>query len=168
MIIIALGSNKPFCGQLPGEVVAKAMDALAEFGTGQRRSSLHSSPAWPDPAEPPYVNAVTTFDQSEYGPEELLAALHAMEDAFGRERAYLQEPALRYAPRTLDLDLIAYHHERRAGAADSLQLPHPALAQRDFVLLPLREIAPSWQHPESSLSLEEMISALPEVSATPI
>ncbi|NHK27556.1 2-amino-4-hydroxy-6-hydroxymethyldihydropteridine diphosphokinase [Parvularcula flava] len=168
MIIIALGSNKTFCGQLPGEIVTKAMDALVDFGSGQRRSSLYSSPAWPDPTEPPYVNAVTSFEQSHYTPEQLLASLHAVEDAFGRERAYLQDPALRYAPRTLDLDLIAYHGEAREGAAESLHLPHPALAERDFVLLPLREISPSWQHPESSLSVEEMISALPQVTATRI
>jgi len=168
MIIIALGSNKPFCGQLPGEIIAKAMEALADFGTGQKRSSLYSSPAWPDPAEPSYVNAVTAFDQSHYTPEQLLIALHAVEDAFGRERAYLQDPTLRYAPRTLDLDLIAYHDETRDDGSEGLLLPHPAIAERDFVLLPLCEISPSWQHPESSLSVDQMISALPQVTATRI
>lgn len=168
MIIIALGSSKSFCGQLPGEIVAKAMDALADFGTGQKRSGLYSSPAWPDPSEPSYVNAVTAFDQSHYAPEELLAALHAVEDGFGRERAYRQNPSLRYAPRTLDLDLIAFSDARRDGGPDGLLLPHPALSQRDFVLLPLEEIVPSWQHPESGLSVKDMIAALPQVTATRI
>ncbi|GGD02847.1 2-amino-4-hydroxy-6-hydroxymethyldihydropteridine pyrophosphokinase [Aquisalinus flavus] len=168
MIIIALGSNKSFCGQPPGEIIVKAMNALADFGTGQKRSGLYLSPAWPDPSEPPYVNAVTAFDQSHHTPEEMLAALHTIEDGFGRERAYRQNPSLRYAPRTLDLDLIAFHGERRANGPNGLHLPHPALSRRDFVLLPLQDIVPSWQHPESSLSVDEMISALPQVTATRI
>jgi len=75
-------------------------------------------------------------------PEELLAALHAVEAGFGRIRAR------RNAPRTLDLDLIAYGDERRLPGPDGgLALPHPRIETRAFVLKPLAEIAPDWRHP---------------------
>jgi 2-amino-4-hydroxy-6-hydroxymethyldihydropteridine diphosphokinase len=67
-----------------------------------------------------------------------MAALHAIEAAFGRDRQALN------APRTLDLDLIALGPAVLAG---TLILPHPRAAERLFVMGPLAEIAPSWRHP---------------------
>ncbi len=68
-----------------------------------------------------------------------MAALGRIEDAFGRTRA------TRNAPRTLDLDLIAYGREK--GDCAGLILPHPRAADRLFVMGPLAEIAPDWLHP---------------------
>jgi 2-amino-4-hydroxy-6-hydroxymethyldihydropteridine diphosphokinase len=71
--------------------------------------------------------------------------------------------AKRNAPRTLDLDLIDYNGLVQAG---SPELPHPRVAERAFVLLPLREIAPGWRHPGSGRALDELIAALaPEALA---
>jgi 2-amino-4-hydroxy-6-hydroxymethyldihydropteridine diphosphokinase len=114
-------------------------------------SSLYESPAWPDPSDPPFVNAVAEIE-TDMGPEALLAALHAIEAGFGRRRS------LRNAPRTLDLDLLAYHDEVRAGAGGGLVLPHPRIAERAFVLVPLAEIAPGWLCPvtgETALDLQK-------------
>ena len=87
---------------------------------------------------PDYLNAVaalhTTLDA-----EALLGQLQAIEARHGRRRAY------RNAPRTLDLDLLLYG-DRRIDAA-SLQVPHPRLHERAFVLLPLAEIAPALRLP---------------------
>lgn len=69
----------------------------------------------------------------------LMAALGRIEQAFGRQRDRLN------APRTLDLDLIAYG--RLAGDLAGLILPHPRAADRLFVMGPLAEIAPGWVHP---------------------
>jgi 2-amino-4-hydroxy-6-hydroxymethyldihydropteridine diphosphokinase len=88
------------------------------------------------------------------GPEALLALLHDVEAEFGRARPYLN------APRVLDLDLLAYGNVTRVGPQPPL-LPHPRLAERGFVLLPLAEIRPEWRHPVSGRSLPEMIAALP-------
>ncbi len=77
--------------------------------------------------------------RTELGPHELMAALGRIEEAFGRQRTHLN------APRTLDLDLIAYG--RLSGDLDGLILPHPRAAERLFVMGPLAEIAAEWQHP---------------------
>jgi 2-amino-4-hydroxy-6-hydroxymethyldihydropteridine diphosphokinase len=82
---------------------------------------------------PDYVNAVVEL-RTNLQPEALLAALQAIERRFGRERPY------RNAPRTLDLDLLLYGQRRIT--CDTLEVPHPRMHQRAFVLLPLAEIAP--------------------------
>ena len=159
MIIIAAGSNLAFAGHPPPALVSSALNSLEKFGSGLQLSPLYESPAWPDPDEPAYVNAVAILAKSALAPEALLAALHALEDGFGRERAYLRDPALRYAPRTLDLDLIAYDDETRTGSAGGLMLPHPALAQRDFVLAPLCDLAPDWCHPVTGETAAAMLAS---------
>ena len=102
------------------------------------RSAWWSSLAWPDPTDPPFLNGVVIV-RTEHDPHALMAALGRIEDAFGRQRS------LRNAPRTLDLDLIAYG--RLCGDLDGLILPHPRAAERRFVMGPLAEIAPDWSHP---------------------
>lgn len=83
---------------------------------------------------PEYWNAVLALDIG-LAPEPLLQRLLALEQAHGRTRAY------RNAPRTLDLDLLAYDGLQQDTAA--LQLPHPRLHQRAFVLMPLLDVAPT-------------------------
>ena len=107
------------------------------------RSSWWSSLAWPDPQDPPFLNGVVMV-RTAHDPHELMAALGRIEDAFGRERS------VRNAPRTLDLDLIAYG--RLSGELDGLILPHPRAAERRFVMGPIVEIAPLWRHPKVLVS----------------
>lgn len=80
-----------------------------------------------------YVNAVVRLDTS-LAAEALLDALHTIELEFGRERPY------RNAPRTLDLDLLLYGQQQIATS--TLEVPHPRMTQRAFVLIPLLEIDP--------------------------
>jgi 2-amino-4-hydroxy-6-hydroxymethyldihydropteridine diphosphokinase len=155
-----LGSNKALYRMSSEEIVQAAAKALGALGAEIVRSPLYRSPAWPDPKDPPYVNAAASF-QTVLSPEALLAGLQAIEAGFGRLRS--ADPALRYGPRTLDLDLLAVGEGVRASA--ELTLPHPRIAERDFVLLPLRDIAPGWQHPLSGETAEEMLGALAEVTA---
>ena len=72
-------------------------------------------------------------------PFALLELLHNIETAYGRVRSRPN------APRTLDLDLLA--HGGAVMTGEGLELPHPRLAERRFVLAPLAEIAPGWRHP---------------------
>ena len=150
MILIAAGANLPFCGLDSQHIVLRAFRALDRMSQVKRQSSLYESQAWPDPADPPFVNAVAEIETS-LAPEALLAALHAIEAGFGRRRSE------RNAPRTLDLDLIAYHDETR-DAADGLVLPHPRLSGRAFVLAPLAEIAPDWRHAETRETAAAMLA----------
>lgn len=162
MILIGLGSSLPFCGRLPQEILPRAVAAIGRFCRVQAVSRLYASPAWPDPADPPFVNAVISV-ASDLSPEALLAALHAIEAGFGRRRTR------RYGPRTLDLDLLDYHGRTDAGIASARPiLPHPGLAERDFVLKPLAEIAPDWRHPTSGRSAAELLGRLADSAARPL
>jgi 2-amino-4-hydroxy-6-hydroxymethyldihydropteridine diphosphokinase len=118
----------------PRTAVRKAIEDLAQLpGTVTVAvSSLYSS-APLDADGPDYVNAVVQV-RTDLSPDALLAALQAIEQQAGRERPY------RNAPRTLDLDILLYG-EHRVDRED-LQIPHPRMWQRAFVVLPLAEIAP--------------------------
>lgn len=125
------------------------------------RSRLYRSQAWPDPADPEFVNAVIAVE-TELEPGALLDRLHALEATFGRER---REPN---APRTLDLDIVDYGG-RVSSPGDRPILPHPRMGDRAFVLLPLADVAPKWRHPVSGLSIGELIRGLLDPkSATPL
>lgn len=152
-MVIALGSNLGLGdgGASPLALVDAALDRLP--GAGFRvvaRSSWWRSAAWPDPAQPDYINGVAIVETS-LPPHEALAALHALEAEFGRERHE------RNAARTLDLDLIAYGREV-IEEDGGFVLPHPRAADRLFVMGPLAEIAPGWRHPISHSSAAELAS----------
>ena len=100
-------------------------------------SSLYGS-APLDADGPDYVNAVVQV-RTTLGPDALLAELQAIEQRAGRERPY------RNAPRTLDLDILLYG-EKQVDRED-LQIPHPRMWQRAFVVVPLAEIAPELVSP---------------------
>ena len=110
-------------------------------------SSWWTSRAWPDPGDPPFLNGVAIV-RTLHDPHALMAALGRIEEAFGRT------PSARNAPRTLDLDLIAYGREQ--GDCAGLILPHPRAADRLFVMGPLAEIAPDWRHPSSGETAAEL------------
>ena len=83
-----------------------------------------------------------------------MGTLTQIEIIFGRRRTY------RNAPRTLDLDLIAYGREVRRGGTD-LILPHPRAIQRRFVMAPLAEIAPHWQDPVTGQRAVDLAKTAP-------
>ena len=123
----------------PRTAVRKAIEDLAQLqGTVTVAvSSLYRS-APLDADGPDYVNAVVQV-RTALSPDALLAALQAIEQQAGRERPY------RNAPRTLDLDILLYGEYR--VDRDDLQIPHPRMWQRAFVVLPLAEIAPDLVSP---------------------
>jgi 2-amino-4-hydroxy-6-hydroxymethyldihydropteridine diphosphokinase len=85
---------------------------------------------------------------------DLLALLHRTERDMGRERRVRDEA------RVIDLDLLIYGN-RLSGPGETPVLPHPRLAERAFVVLPLAELVPEWRHPASGRSLAELIRDLP-------
>ena len=156
MILIALGANLPSAAGPPAATLSSALGRLKQCGiTILSVSSFYQTPAWPDPSEPPYINAVVSI-ATRLQPGELLMLLHDVEAGFGRERGATN------ASRTLDLDLLDY--DGRIVASD-LVLPHPRMAERSFVLAPLAEIAPGWQHPLTRQGAGELLAGLPDRDA---
>lgn len=154
MILVGLGANLPGVQGVPARTIEAAIDALNR-GTCRviARSRLYESPPWPQPSEQPwYVNAVARIETA-LDPEKLLAHLHDIERDFGRVRGARNEA------RTLDLDLLDHDGMVRSGDPT---LPHPRLADRAFVLFPLRDVAPDWRHPVDGRTLSRLLSALPD------
>lgn len=134
----------------------RALAALARRGFDvTARSSLY----WTEPVGGPpqdwYLNAVVA-GRTRLAPEELLEACLAAERELGRVRG------VRNGPRTLDADLLLYGDEVRGGTA--LELPHPRLHERRFVLVPLCEIAPQARHPLLGLCAAELLLQCPDRS----
>lgn len=153
MILIALGANLPSPAGEPAETLRAALKTLEPYGVTVRAASkFYATPAWPDPNDPPFVNAVAHVETT-LSPAALLAALHDVETAFGRRRSE------RNAPRTLDLDLLDYDGRIEQGPPE---LPHPRMAERGFVLIPLGSIAPDWRHPITGRSVQSLIADLPQ------
>lgn len=130
LAFVALGANL-------GDARAAVVRAMADLAALPRtrlvaRSSLYRS-APVDAAGPDFFNAVVALETA-LSPETLLERMQGIEHGAGRERPY------RNAPRTLDLDLL--HHGDARLQTPTLTLPHPRIAERAFVLLPLAEIAP--------------------------
>ncbi len=151
---IALGANLPYAGMSPAQTLSAAILALPGAGASVRKvSSLWHSPAWPDPEQPAFVNAVARVS-TRLAPLDLLRRLHVLERRFGRRRS------ARNAPRTLDLDIISF--DGVAMRSRALTLPHPRAMQRAFVLLPLREVVPGRCFPGTCKNLDALIAALPE------
>lgn len=145
---VALGSN---LGD-PRQQVLDAMDALAQLpGTRLlQRSSLYRTPPWGVLEQPPFINAAVELDTT-LSPHALLDALLAIEQRAGRVRAE------RNGPRTLDLDLL--HVEGVQLHDPRLTLPHPGLAGRPFVLLPLCDIAPTLR-PSGQATVIDLLARL--------
>ncbi|GAB4179010.1 MAG: 2-amino-4-hydroxy-6-hydroxymethyldihydropteridine diphosphokinase [Wenzhouxiangellaceae bacterium] len=150
-VYIGLGSNQDD----PPAQLAQALRALSRL-PGSRvvaLSKLYWSPPAGDPDQPDYLNAVAEIETA-LAPPELLAALQAIEYDQGRRR----DPARRYGPRPLDLDILLYNHQ--VIRTPELTVPHPRLAERAFVLAPLYELAPQLTVPTLG-EVQRLLAGLP-------
>lgn len=130
---VALGSNLDH----PRKQVADALKELEELPRSRlvAQSSLYRSQPLGPADQPDYINAVAALSTS-LAPEALLDGLQSLENRHGRLRT-----GERWGPRTLDLDLLLYADHRID--TPRLQVPHPHMSARPFVLVPLAEIAPA-------------------------
>jgi 2-amino-4-hydroxy-6-hydroxymethyldihydropteridine diphosphokinase len=132
-VFIALGGN---LGDRKNNL-ARALAALSRMGIVlTAASSVYETEPWGPVKQSPYLNQVVRA-RTKLPPHALLRALRWVERSLGRDRSREQ----RFGPRTMDLDLLVYEGARRNTKV--LQLPHPRMLQRPFVLVPLAEIAPA-------------------------
>jgi 2-amino-4-hydroxy-6-hydroxymethyldihydropteridine diphosphokinase len=149
---IGLGSNLDD----PEQQIERALLVLAHLPQTEvlARSRSYRSPPWGLAAQPEFVNAVASV-RTLLAPPQLLAALFEIERAAGRERG-----GERWGPRRIDLDLLTYGAQR--VALPGCQVPHPRLAERAFVLVPLAEIAPELVVPGLG-RVDALLERLPRV-----
>lgn len=159
MILIGIGANlahpqfgapRRTCGAALSEFANKALHIT------ERSRWYASSPVirdgTPPPADQPwYVNGAVRVE-TRLSAAGVLDVLLSIERIFGRERSAPD------APRTIDLDILAFNDE--IIERDDLVLPHPRLHQRAFALLPMADLAPDWRHPITGRPIAALIEAL--------
>lgn len=143
---VALGSNL----NEPVEQVIAGFEALSALPDTRltARSTLYGSRPMGSAEQPDYVNAVACLE-TKLSAHELLDALQAIENRAGRDRS-----GPRWGSRTLDLDLLL--HGDLQCDDERLTLPHPGIAERPFVLVPLAEIDPDLEIPGSGVTVAEL------------
>ncbi|MFQ5345947.1 MAG: 2-amino-4-hydroxy-6-hydroxymethyldihydropteridine diphosphokinase [Mariprofundus sp.] len=148
-VFIAFGGN---LGDVPGNFHSarqciRQLDGMQLTGS----SLLYCTPPLGPAGQPDYFNAMIAAE-SELEPFALLTALQSIETQHGRIRSE------HWGSRTLDLDIIAI--DSLVVDHEHLNIPHPQMQYRQFVLRPLCDIAPNWQHPELNRTALQLLDAL--------
>ncbi|MCI9532849.1 MAG: 2-amino-4-hydroxy-6-hydroxymethyldihydropteridine diphosphokinase [Lachnospiraceae bacterium] len=145
---IAIGSNLGEREQLIRQGIEGLRDL--EGCTVEQVSGIITTKPYGVTDQPDFLNGMVAL-RTLLLPEELLGQLHQIEQEAGRRRS------LRWGPRTLDLDIIFYDHA--VIDTKELQIPHPDMQNREFVLKPLAEIVPYYRHPLFGKTVQEMLAA---------
>jgi 2-amino-4-hydroxy-6-hydroxymethyldihydropteridine diphosphokinase len=150
---IGMGANLPGPSGPPEAALATAVSRLVSVGRIIGRSSLYSTKPIGFADQPRFINAVIALE-TDLAPHTLLGHLLAIELEFGRDRS----TGIRNGPRTLDLDILLMGnlsiHE------SGLEIPHPRLAERRFVLIPLHEVAPKAVDPRTRKTVAQLLEIL--------
>lgn len=143
---ISIGSN---VGDREQQIAA-AVHALAERGIRvKQKSSIYSTEPVDVETQGWFLNCVVEV-KTDLMPRQLLRAVQQIENDLGRKRL------VRRGPRVIDLDILFYSSS--VVRAPELEIPHPRLTQRRFVLVPLAEIAPGLRHPVENKSIDELLA----------
>ena len=154
-VYLSLGSN---IGDREPNLRA-ALDRLAAAGVRIRRvSPLYETEPVDLTAQRWFVNLVAEAETDLF-PRQLLARTQRIERALGRIRTVPK------GPRTIDIDILLYGNS--IVRSDILEIPHPRMAERRFVLVPLADLAPALRHPATRLTVREMLDAAPAAVVRP-
>ena len=148
-VAIGMGSNLG----ARTEHLLHARDHLSDLLVDSRFSRIYETEPMYVGDQPAFLNACCV-GRTRLAASELLERLQGLESTRGRVRT-----GMRYGPRPLDLDILMYGNLVIESAG--LRVPHPLLAERAFVLIPLAELVPRWEHPELRRTIGNLAAALP-------
>ncbi len=133
--------------------LSEALSSLtADVGTILQISSIYETAAWGKTDQPSFLNLAVEMETA-LNPSQLLEAVLKIEADLGRERLE------RWGARLIDIDIILFGHDV-VNVIGKLQIPHPEMQNRRFVLLPLSEIAKNVVHPVLKKKISELLSNL--------
>ena len=155
MVFIGIGSN------LGNRIknINKAKYLLSLNGINiLKSSSYYESLSWPDRSKPKFINIVIQLD-TDISVKKILQISQSIENKLGRKKTY------KNAPRTCDIDILSYKNRVISG---DITIPHKRMSKRNFVLIPLFEIAPNYVHPKTNVSIKKLIFSLSNKDITSI
>ncbi|PKB79190.1 MAG: 2-amino-4-hydroxy-6-hydroxymethyldihydropteridine diphosphokinase [SAR202 cluster bacterium Io17-Chloro-G9] len=142
-VYLGLGSN---LGRREDNL-RRAIGLLRRWVRPQQSSPVYETAPWGFSQQPDFLNCILEA-QATLTPRQVLASVKALERGMGRQ------PVARYGPRLIDVDILFYGGE--TVDSPDLQIPHPRLQQRAFVLVPLADLAPHLTHPALNLTVVQM------------
>jgi len=140
---IHIGTNQ---GDLLANLQA-AIRLLEDKGEVVEKSHIYETEAWGKEDQPNFYNLALTYD-TKLDPHDLLRLVNDIEDELGRVRNE------KWSERIIDLDIITY--DDKIICDDQLTIPHHHMAERNFVLIPMMEIAGDWLHPQMDKTIDEL------------
>lgn len=144
-IYLSLGSNM---NHPEKQLLQARKEVNRRVGKVLRYSSIYQTAAWGKTDQPDFLNQVLIADTL-HTAQEVMQALLGIEKEMGRIRTE------KNAPRVIDIDILFYNHD--VISQNDLQVPHPQVPNRRFVLVPLNELSPGFHHPASGKSIHQLL-----------
>ena len=154
---IGMGANLPSPAGPPEATLTAAASRLESLGRVVARSSLYSTQPVGFAGQPRFLNAVVVLE-TDLDPHSLLAGLLRIEQEFGRDRS----AGIRNGPRTLDLDILVFGGLK--VSEPGLELPHPRMLDRGFVMIPLAELASKYKMANKLQTISQLLQTFLERS----
>ena len=154
MILLALGSNLPSRFGSRFENIDLAISHLESYKIKLiKKSSFYETPSYPNKSNPNFINIVIEVS-TDLSPVDLASVLIFVEEKLERKRKKKNDP------RTCDIDILDFNNKIIKFTFNNLffYVPHRKLSVRNFVLFPIKELSPSWIHPETKEDIDKLIN----------